>query len=275
MLPGSCPGTSAFPPFPPPPPPEGSHFCIGGGAEIEKPGVLRLSPRDPRSPAAPVRASPAPRALGTRSPARSCTQKAARGGPPEPARPPGACEAARTLPGRSAKVHCEARPERRPRPGLPRPRPRRAPPPRPPPALPGARAARPAPRRPARDAPSSTSLACGLGGLRAGRGAPDGIAGSPRALTCAAHSTGVAGRLGREVSVAPAAGGSLCGPAPAHARTSRPPGGPTGRAASAPVRTRRAACHRARRRRRSGRGPARGARGGARRRPRGPPAAGP
>ncbi|TKC34179.1 hypothetical protein EI555_017826, partial [Monodon monoceros] len=144
-----------------------------------------------------------------------------RGPQPQPSqegleeRPPGAREAAqacspaaKTLPGPGAKVHCEARPEVPPTvPGSRVPKPR--------PALPQARRAHPgsgtpqcaqpgppphSAQRPTRDARSSTLRARGLR-WAAGRGGdhpPDGIASSHHALTCATHSTGVAGRPGRE-----------------------------------------------------------------------------
>lgn len=172
---------------------------------------LRLRPCAPPLRRGPWARAPLPAAAPRRP--RGAAPRSPRG-PPEPARPRGRCL------GAAQKFTARPDPSAAHGPGS------RAPGPAARPRLRfqgrGQRAPHPGARRPARDAPSSTSLACGLGGLRAGRGAPDGIAGSPRALTCAAHSTGVAGRLGREVSVAPAAGGSLCGPAPAHARTSSP-----------------------------------------------------
>lgn len=150
---------------------------------------------------------------GHELPSSSPGGKATRRGPPEPRRPPGPCSlATRSLPARSAKVHGEARPQHRPRRGVPRPQPR-TPPTTALPALPLERSAHPASRGPAvhaapqparaqppaRNAPSSTLLARGLWG-------PAGRAGSPRALTCTAQSMGVAGRAGREVSVTPRAG---------------------------------------------------------------------
>lgn len=81
-----------------------------GRTRSEKPGVLQLNPRNPRSSPAPVRASPAPRIPGTRSPPRRPAGKAASRGH---RRPPKQCSpGTKTLPGRGAKVHGEARPGR-------------------------------------------------------------------------------------------------------------------------------------------------------------------
>lgn len=237
-----------------------------------------------------MRTSPALRAPGTRSPTLSPARKAARRGHPEPARPPSqSSSAARTLPTRSAKVHCEARLERRPRSGLPRPQPGGAPPPQPPLALPRAsrahpgspspvvRAARVPPPRPApgrRRAKFNFAGPWPLGGF--------GWAGSPRRdreqPPRAYLRRSFDGRRGapwpRGVG---GAGGGPGGCAARRLPTLPPPalpGEPTGRAASAPVRTRRAAFQRGRRRR-SGRGAGRGAGRGREEVPAGSPAARP
>ncbi|XP_042816004.1 basic proline-rich protein-like [Panthera tigris] len=232
------------------------------------------------SPPAPVRASPAPRALGPRSPPRGPARRGAGGpppptpDPPEPERPPGQrSPAARTLPGRGAKVHCEARPAAPPEvPGSRVPnaaaRLRRSPAraPRRPgertPAAGGAPGAArpPCAQRPARGAPSSTFVAGGLWGPQAGAGSPRrGRERTPRAYLRRSFD-------GRRGAPWPRGGGGASGrPGGCAARrlpTFPPPtlpGEPTGRAASAPVRTRRAAFHRGRRRR-GGRGPGGGAR---------------
>ncbi|XP_047680646.1 basic proline-rich protein-like [Prionailurus viverrinus] len=195
-------------------------------------------------------------------------------GPPEPERPPRQrSPAARTLPGRGAKVHCEARPAAPPEvPGsrVPNPaaRPRRSParapagqgnaPPR--------RVARPA--QPGPPAPSARPAArqvqlswpAASGGPQAGAGSPRrGRERTPRAYLRRSFD-------GRRGAPWPRGGGGASGrPGGCAARrlpTFPPPtlpGEPTGRAASAPVRTRRAAFHRGRRRR-GGRGPGGGAR---------------
>jgi hypothetical protein len=113
-------------------------------------------------------------------------------------------------------------------------------------------------------------------GPQAGAGSPRRDRAQPRALTCTAPSADVGAPWPQGVGGA----GGVARRCAARRLPTFPlptlPGEPTGRAARAPVRTRRAAFHRGlrrrRRRRRGGRGPS-GARGGARRRPRGPPAA--
>lgn len=171
-------------------------------------------------------------------------------------------------------------------PGLPQPQPRRArlrqcPRPRPPRASrahPGwgmAQSAQPGPPAPsARPAARQVQLwwPVASGGRRLGPGAPDGTASSPRALTCAAHSTGVAGRPGREVAAAPAAGREGVRPG-AFPRSHFPPSRESPRA-----RPRARQCARAALPSTAGGGGAAGggragAQEGARRRPRGPPAA--
>lgn len=233
-----------------------------------------------------MRTSPALRAPGTRSPTLSPARKAARRGHPEPARPPSqSSSAARTLPTRSAKVHCEARPERRPRSGLPRPQPGRAPPPQPPPALPRAsrahpgspspavRAARTPPSPCARSATRQVQLCWPVasGGLRLGGEPPTGSGAAPARLPAPLIRRASRGALAARCRRRRRRAGRVCGPAPAHVPTSRPPGrahGPGRERASAHapccLPPREAAAQRAGGRART--------RGGARRQPRGPPA---
>lgn len=173
-----------------------------------------------------MRASSAPRALCTRSPLSSPAGKASRRGYPEPARPPRrARQPPRRCQGPAQKFTARPGPKCRPRsraPAFPSPAAllRRSPDPRSrrrggerTPARRPPQCAQPAPpphsaQRPTRDARSSTLRARGLR-WAAGRGGdhpPDGIASSHHALTCAAHSTGVAGRPCREVTAAQALG---------------------------------------------------------------------
>lgn len=244
----------------------GSHFCIGGGARIEKSRVLQLNLRDPHSPSRP-RATPPRRGPAARAPFRRPWRQGHEEGPP------GAQEAAQALlaghqraahkftgrPGRGTAHGAGSRvpsPARPPPPPCPRSRwrgertrPRGAPQstqhPNP-----------PAPRAPAGQAPSSTLLARGPWGR-------EGWAGSPRRdgqQPPRAHlHRSVDGR--RKAPRPRGVGDATGGPGGCAARrlpTFPPlalPGEPTGRAASAPVRTRRAAFHRGRRRRvRAGRG---------------------
>lgn len=172
-----------------------------------------------------MRASSAPRALCTRSPLSSPAGKASRRGYPEPARPPRrARQPPRRCQGPAQKFTARPGPKCRPRsraPASPRPAAllRRSPDPRSrrrggerTPARGPLTARSPPPphsaQRPTQDARSSTLRARSFR-WAAGRGGdhpPDGIASSHHALTCAAHSTGVAGRPCREVTAAQALG---------------------------------------------------------------------
>lgn len=226
---------------------------------MEKSWVLPRNLRNPQYPPAPVRAPAEPRAPGKRSPPCSPARQDARKGTRSPRgcpgsvrRPPRPCQ------GAAQKFTARPGPNAAHRPGLREPQSHRAPPlPRP-----QARKAHRGPGGPpcAQRQPATRQVQLcrpeASGGRRLGPGgAPDGIASQARALTWAAHSTGVAGCPAARCWRRRRRAGRVCGPAPSHVPTSPPlPGEPTGRAASAPVRTRRAAFHRGRRRRRAGGG---------------------
>lgn len=222
-----------------------------------------------------MRASPAPRALCRRSPPCCRARRSAgraprspRGCPGSARRPPKRCQDA------AQKFTARPGPERRQRSRAPAaPTPPRAPPRQPPTAPPQASRAHPAgggavraalppcSQRPARGAPSSTLVAGGLWGPQAGAGSPRrDRKQSPRAYLGGSFD-------GRRGAPWPRGGGGASGWPGGCAARRLPtfplptlPGEPTGPAASASVRTRRAAFHRGRRRRRCGRGPGCGAR---------------
>ncbi|XP_046928463.1 basic proline-rich protein-like [Lynx rufus] len=205
--------------------------------------------RSTKSPAPPVSArarARLPRAQGPR-PALTSPRSGQEGrrrtptpgpGPPEPERPPRQrSPAARTLPGRGAKVHCEARPAAPPEvPGSRVPN-RRAPPPQP----------RPRPRRPgertpaAGGAPGAARPPCAQrparGGAKfnfrgrrplgaAGRGGepPTGPRADPARLPAPLIRRASRGALAARWRRRQRPAGRVCGPAPSHVPTSHPPG---------------------------------------------------
>lgn len=260
------------------------------------PPRVSLTPgRSTKSPAPPVSArarARLPRAQGPR-PALTSPRSGQEGRrrtappPPTPRSPSGRPGSARPPPercqGAAQKFTARPGPQRRPRSRAPAsptpPRASAAAPPAPPAGqgnAPPRRAARPA--QPGPPAPSARPAArqvqlswpAASGGRRPGRGAPDGAASGPRAPTCAAHSTGVAGRPGREVAAAPAAGREGVRPG-AFPRSHLPPSRESPRAGPRARQCARAALPSTA----GGGGAAGGGRavalGGARRRPRGPP----
>lgn len=227
-------GGSTFPCLPP----RVSLLSWGKGGERKIPGPSTQSPERPdlRPRAPPPRRGPSARAaLPSALPGRS-RGEATRSllGPPGRARPPpGRCRGAgqkftarpgqRASHGPGSRVPSSAaRPSRSPRP----------------------RSHRRAERTPGRGAPQAAQSpspharpASGprgakfnfagprpLGGCGPGGGPPTGWRADPRALTCAVHSTGVAGGRATRCRPRRRRAGRVCGPAPAHVPTSRPPG---------------------------------------------------
>eukprot|EP00070_Physeter_catodon_P030861 XP_028337755.1 collagen alpha-1(III) chain-like [Physeter catodon] len=249
-----------------------------------------LAPKPPISARARARLPHAEGALHALT-SQQPSQEGLEEGPPGAREASQACSpAAKTLPGPGAKVHCEARPEVPPTvPGSRVHKPRRAPSPQPRPALPQARRAHPGsgtsqgaqPAPPLRPAPGPRRAKFNFEGpwppvgRGLGRGPPprrdreqppraylrrsfDGSRGAPWPRGDSGAGFGPGGCAARRLPTFPP---------PAL------PGEPTGRAASAPVRTRRAVFLRGRRRRGGRRGPGgRGGRagGGARGYPRAP-----
>lgn len=198
------------------PPSAGLTFALGEGRGLKNPGSFNSICGTPTLLRARARL---PRAEGPRHelPSGGPGGKATRRGRPNPRRPPRPCSLATSAQRRSSRGGQAAAPPTARGPASPAPRAPRHSPARAPageesaPGLEGPRGPRSTPTRP-RPAPRPAKRQVQLcwlvapGGGRAGRGAPDGIASGPRALTCTAQSMGVARRTGREVSVTPPAG---------------------------------------------------------------------
>ncbi|XP_030191327.1 basic proline-rich protein-like [Lynx canadensis] len=218
----------------------GGHQACRSQAGVSRGEPLRSherpGPTDPRPPPNAAQAGPRPALTSPRSGQEGRRRTPTPGpGPPEPERPPRQrSPAARTLPGRGAKVHCEARPAAPPEvPGsrVPNPaaRPRRSParapagqgnaPPR--------RVARPAPLRPA---PGPRRAKFNFRGRRplgaAGRGGepPTRPRADPARLPAPLIRRASRGALAARWRRRQRPAGRVCGPAPSHVPTSHPPG---------------------------------------------------